>query len=255
MGTTLLLEKFLVNVPKEIVQAIELEFSGLDARFSRHDWGPAELNGARFAEAIFRYLEWKQSGTFTAIGTQINRNNIANRVSNDVNMPEGLRFHVLKCAEILLDIRNKRNVAHLGNTINVDEMDSRLVLRLTKWILSEAIREESSANPKDIQAIVDKLSTKEIPLVEEIEGDLIIVGTHLKAPERALVALYHTYPAPLPIEVLQNTIKYQNASRFRDEILAEQVKEGITHIKDGTVFLTKKGCAWVEKNIDMHLEI
>jgi len=255
MGAAYSLQNFLLNVPTDIVQAIELEFSGLDARFSRNDWGPAELNGARFAEAIFRYLEWKQSGTFTAIGTQINRNNIANRVSNDVNLPEGLRFHVLKCAEILLDIRNKRNVAHLGATINVDEMDSRLVLRLTKWVLSEVIREESSATPKDIQVIVDKLSTKEIPLVEEIDGDLIIVGTHLKAQERTLIALYHTYPNPLPIEVLQNTIKYQNTSRFRDEILAEQTKEGITHIKDGKVFLTKKGCAWVEKYIDMRLEI
>ncbi len=255
MGTPYSIDKLLTNIPTEIVKAIEIEFQALDARFSRHDWGPAELNGARFSEAVFRYLEWKQSGNFTAIGIQINRLNITNRVLNDVNMPEGLRFHVLKCAEILLDIRNKRNVAHLGNTINVDEMDSRLVLRLAKWVLSEIIREESNTHPKVIQNIVDKLSAKEIPLVEEIEGDIIIVGTHLKSNERALVALYHSYPNPIVINSLQEMIKYKNATRFRDEILEEEIKEGIIHIKENKVYLTQKGCAWVEKNINMHLEI
>jgi hypothetical protein len=253
MGT---LSSYLPNIPSEIVTAIENEFQALASRFSRHDWGPAELNGARFAEGMFRYLEWKHSGTaFTPIGVQLNRQSIFNRVSTDANLPDGLRFHVLKCTELLLDIRNKRNVAHLGNLLNVDEMDSRLVMRLVKWILAEVIREESAANPQEIQRIIDSLSVKEIPLIEEIDGDLVVVGTDLKADQRALIVLYHYYPKPVAVNGLREVIKYKNPTRFREEILEEKAKAGIIHIKGDKVFLTTKGCAWIEKNIDMHLEV
>lgn len=250
------LKEFLVAVPEDIVKAIADEFAAMESRFSRHDWSPAELNGARFAEAILRYLEWKQSGgTYTRIGTTLNRQSIVNRILRDVNMPEGLRFHVLRCTELLLDIRNRRNVAHLGNVIDVDEMDSRLVIRLVKWVLAEIIREESSVVPEQIQQIIDSLSVKEIPLVEEIDGDLVMVGTHLKADERTLIALYHAYPKPIEINILRDLIKYKNSSRFRDELLEEKIREGIIHVKENNVYLTSKGCAWVEKYVNMYLEI
>jgi hypothetical protein len=253
MGT---LSNFMPNVPAEIVNAIDSEFQALESRFSKHDWGPAELNGARFAEAIMRYLEWKQSGrAFTPIGIQLNRQSIVNHVSNDGSLPEGLRFHVLKCSELLLDIRNKRNVAHLGNLLNVDEMDSKLVMRLVKWILAEIIREEYAVNPKEIQGIIDSLSVKEIPLIEEIDGDLVIVGTELKTDQRALIVLYHSYPKPIPINTLRFVTKYKNSTRFRDEIIEEKIKEGLVHLKHENVYLTAKGCAWVEKYVNMHLEI
>ncbi len=256
MGSIYSLKSLLGAIPPDIVDAMENEFTALDSRFSRHDWEPAELNGARFAEAIFRYLEWKQSGgTYTPIGIQLNRQIISNRVSNDINLPEGLRFHTLKCTELLLDIRNKRNVAHLGNTINVYEMDSRLVMRLAKWVLSEIIRVEASASPKEIQEAIDRFSVKEIPVVEEIDGDLVVVGTHLKAVDRALIALYHSYPEPIGISTLREVIKYKNATRFRSEILGERIQEGIIHLKGDNIYLTCKGCAWVEKYISMHLEI
>lgn len=256
MKKTHSLQEFLVAVPEDIVNAIGEEFAAMESRFSRHDWGPAELNGARFAEAILRYLDWKQSdGTYTPIGTQLNRQAIVNRITNDANMPEGLRFHTLRCAELLLDIRNKRNVAHLGNLISVDEMDSRLVIRLVKWVLAEIIREESAVKPEQIQQIIDSLSVKEIPLVEEIDGDLVIVGTHLKADDRTLVALYHAYPKPIEINTLRDLIKYKNSSRFRDELLDEKIKGGIIHIKENNIYLTGKGCTWVEKYINLRLEI
>ena len=249
------LRSILPSIPTDIVHALETEFGELESRFARGDWGPAELNGGRFAEAVLRFLEWRMSGgQYTPIGKQLNREAILNRVRNNASLPEGLRFHVAKSSEILLDVRNTRDVAHLGAVIDVDEMDARLVMRLAAWISAEIVREESGLSARDAQALIDGLSAKRIPLVEEVGGDLVVVATNLGARERALVALYRAFPAPINMNVLRQAVGYQHSKRFR-QILGDQAKAGIAHIKHDEVYLTHKGVAWVEKHIDMQLKL
>ena len=49
------------HLPAQIVKALENEYGKMESRFARRDWAPAELSGGRFAEALFRYMEWKES--------------------------------------------------------------------------------------------------------------------------------------------------------------------------------------------------
>lgn len=245
----------LINVPDDIVAALEREFADLEARYVRGDWGPAELDGGRLAEALFRYLDWKQSGTFTPIGNQLNRSSITQAVKTDTSLPEGVRFHVRRCTDLLMDIRNKRDVAHLGSAVNVNEMDSQLVMRLASWSLAEIVREEGNLSPEEAQHLIDRFSAIHVPLVEEIDGDLIVVATELRAATRALVALYHAYPDALELEDLREAVRYQHKYRFRNELIADHQSNGLVHVKDDRVFLTHKGAVWVEANVDFELRV
>ena len=248
------LRGILPSIPEAIADALANEFAEMESRFARRDWGPAELNGGRFAEAVLRFLEWSVSGGYTPIGTQINREQILNRVKNNTSLADGLRFHVAKCSEILMDIRNKRDVAHLGNAISVDEMDAQLVMTLASWALAEIIREAGGLSAQDAQSIIVRLSSRRFPLVEEVGGDLVVLCTDLSASEKALVALYHLHPDPMNITALRKAIDYTNSTQFR-AIIRQQTKAGITYVKEDNVFLTSKGVTWVEKNINMHLEV
>lgn len=247
------LAAILPGVPVDITQALEGEFSELESRYARGDWSPASLNGGRFAEALLRYLEWKQSGAFTPLGAQLNRNGILNRVENDAALPEGLRFHVRRCADLLLDVRNKRDIAHLGTTIDVKEMDSRLVMAVSAWSLAEIVREESGLPASEVQSLVDALAVKTLPLVEEVGGDLIVTATDLSAKDRTLVALYHAFPEPVQVDDLRATVRYANVSRYK-VLLKELAAPAHIHVKDGQVYLTRKGVSHIEKSIDLRLE-
>jgi hypothetical protein len=228
----------------------------LESRFARRDWGPAELNGGRLAEALLRYLEWKESGgSFTRIGEELDRTRVTNRVKNNPKLPKGLRFHVLACAGLLLDVRNKRDVAHLGEVIDVSEMDAHLVMRLASWALSEVIREESGLPPKEIQQLIDQLSARRIALVEEIGGRLVIVATSLAREHQALVALYHTFPDSISIKDLQAAVRYKNGTEFRRNIIGTLEKDARVHRESDRVVLTRKGVSWIETHIDMRLEV
>ncbi len=256
MGHSITFRAALTALPAEIVNAIEKEFTELESRFSRRDWSPGELNGARLAEAVLRYLEWKESGGYyTPIGEQLKRQDIINRVSKNTNVPDGLRFHVLSCAEILLDIRNKRDVAHLGDVVNVFEMDSRLVIVLAKWILSEIVRVESKLDPGVIQTMIDKLSVKDVSLIDEIDGDKIFIGTHLNFDSRVLVTLYNSYPEAIELKTLQQIVRYSHSTKFRKNVVSNLAKDGRLYLKGEKAFITSKGIAWVEKYTSFQLEI
>jgi hypothetical protein len=242
------------SIPPDICQALQDEHRELRLRFSRGDWGPAQLNGGRFAEALLRYLEWKESRTFTPIGTQLRRSAILGKVRSNAGIPDGLRFHVASCVELLMDVRNKRDVAHLGNVVDVKAMDAHLVMRLASWSLAEVIREESQLAPDEIQALIDRLSERRLALVEEIDGRLIVVATELPAAHRALVALYHCHPEALGIAELREAVQYSNASRFR-HILQKKVSEAIVFISGETCRLTSKGAQWVERHIELRLVV
>lgn len=234
------------SLPDELVDELLDEFEELRRRFILRDWGPSELNGGRFAEATLRVLEWMMNGTYTRLGTQLNRTSIINRVTNNTSLPEGFRFHVRRAADLLLDVRNRRDVGHLAGDIDVNRMDSELVLRLCSWILAEMVRELGQSHPEDAQNLIDKLSVEQVPWIEEIDGDLLVLETQLDATNRALLALHHAHPSAVRIEELRASVRYQNSTHFRTKVLEKLTKNLRVHVKNGSVTITSKGIVEIE---------
>ena len=82
-----------------------------------------------------------------------------------------MRFHVLKLADLMLDFRNKRNVGHPGE-IDVNEMDSTMMIQSANWIVAELIRIEMKLSPADAQNEIKKIIERKVPIIEEIGGRL-----------------------------------------------------------------------------------
>lgn len=242
------------QVPSSIAGPLLNEYEEIARRFARGDWGVAELNGGRYAEALIRYLDWKESGAPIPLGNELDRLKILRRVESDDSIPDGIRFHVRRCANLLMDVRNKRDVAHLGPDLEVQAMDARLVMRVADWSLAEIIRVESNRSPSDVQILIDRLSATRLPLVEEIDGELLVLATDRKASVRALIALYHSYPEPMTAEEVRRAIKYKNKSRFR-RLLGSQEEKALLHRSERNVYLTRKGVQWVEKNVNFGLAV
>lgn len=157
-------------VPADIAAALQSEFSGLLRRFNRRDWGPAELNGGRLAEAVLRYVEWKDTGSFTPFGKQLGRPAICAHAEQNVQLDDSVRFHIPRAAQLIMDIRNKRDVAHLSAVVDVNEMDAHLVLRVGAWLVAELLRLESTLDPMEVQSLLDSLTVTHAPLVEIFDG-------------------------------------------------------------------------------------
>lgn len=230
----------LSGIPKELSAALSTELANLMHRFARGDWGPSELNGGRLAETVLRYVEWKNAGSFTPFGAQLNRSRVCTSALNNVALDDSLRFHIPNAAQLIMDVRNKRDVAHLSAVVDVNEMDSHLAVRLASWIVAEIVRLEAGLAPSEIQRIVDSLSSKHVPLVEVFGGETVVVAPGLSAAQRVLIALYHSHPSPCAVATLRRSVKYGNVTRFRG-ILQALDREGRTHLKGNDVYLTRLG--------------
>lgn len=247
------LQKYLSNVPSALVTELESEFQKLHQQYYLGKWEPSQLDGGRFAEHVFRYIEFKQNKTYTPIGSVLPRLSIFNSASQDVTLPESIRFHILKLADTILDFRNKRNVAHPG-TIDVNEMDTTFVIQAANWIVAEFIRIEAQMTPVDAHSEIKKIIERKVPLIEEIDGRLKCLNPKLGAKEKVLVFCYQKYPQKITLDSLVDWMGYSNKSVLRTELKSLH-KDGRLEFRDDKTQLTKKGLLWVEKNISFEIEI
>jgi len=247
------LEKHLQKLPLELIEVLETEFQKIHQEYFLGQWEPGQLDGGRFAEAVFRILEYKDRGIFTPIIKQLNRSQISSSVRKNTKLIESLRFHILGLAELIYDFRNKRNVAHLG-TIDVNEMDTAFVLQAANWIIAELIRIETQMNPADAQAQIKKIIERKVPIVEEIGGRLKCLNPNLDVKKKVLVFCYQKYPSSILLEDLFDWSGYSNKAVLKRQ-LAKIDKIGFIDFRNNSATLTKRGLLWVEKNISFELEI
>lgn len=248
------LKQHLNNLPIDLVVALQSEFQKLHTQYFLGRWEPSQLDGGRFAEIVFRILEYKCSESYTRIGTQLNRLAIVSAIQQNASIDDSLRFHILGLAGLILDFRNKRNVAHPG-TVSVNEMDSIFVLQAANWIVAELIRLETKMSPNDAQAEIKKIIERKVPIVEEIGGRLKCLNPNLKVGQKVLVFCYQKYPAPISLDDLFDWTAYSNKNTLKKKLLEIDKETGYIDFRDDMTTLTKSGLLWVEKYISFELEI
>jgi hypothetical protein len=154
-----------------------------------------------------------------------------------------------------LDIRNKRNVAHVGGEVDPNYSDSLLVCHCADRVLVERIRNYHT-NPIDqAKAIAAEINETRIPLVAEVDGFIRIQNTNLTASEQALVVLYYKHPYKVRDIDLIKWTRYENPSRFRSQILKALDTDALIHYEVGICALLPKGILHVEKTIKLDLLI
>jgi hypothetical protein len=249
------LKLHLVKLPQDIVDFLLGEFQKIHSEYFLGHWQPSQLDGGRFAEAVLRILEYKDKGSFTPIGKQLNRQVIANSVRNNTSLTESLRFQILGLAELILDFRNKRNVGHLG-LIDVNEMDSNFVMQSSNWIVAELIRLETSMSPSEAQNEIKNIIERKIPVIEEIDKDRFkILNPSLDIKEKILLMLYQSYPKKISVIQLIDWTGYDKKKSTRFKSYLKQLdKESLIDFREDNSMLTKRGVVFVEKNIRFEID-
>lgn len=179
------------NIPTDIDKCLVDEFLEIKKRFSMNDWGPGQLMGGRFAEAVLRIFQHLLGIAVTPFGTDIpayEKDKILNAVKSAASIDDHVRQKIVPITRLLLDFRNNRDVAHLGG-FNANGMDTLFVMTSATWILCELVRVYGGHSMADAQRIVDGLAVKEYPVIIEIDGEAFITRHDLKSKQEVLVLL------------------------------------------------------------------
>lgn len=240
--------KILKTIPDYIEDKLLDEYIEIKRRFQLNDCGPAQLNGGRFAEAVLRIFQHLLSITITPFGEDIKSTDkvvIINKVTSDVNIDEHIRQKVTSLTKLLLDFRNNRDVAHLGN-FSANKIDANFVLSCANWIFAEFIRVYGNYSMDDAQKMIDKIAIPNYPVIFDIEGEEFISRDDLNVKQEILVLLGRQ---KRDADFLFSKTRDSNRTRFNKTIASMEINKFIAH-KDGFYHLLPNGIKEIQaKNL------
>jgi hypothetical protein len=219
-------------------------------RYFLGDHRPQAIEGGRFSEAAFRVLQQAATGRFTPVGKNLPKvdqlltslENVASGVVAD-----SIRIHIPRTLRLIYDVRNKRDAAHLGDGIDPNLQDATLIVGNMDWVMAELVRLYHNVSADDAQRIISELVTKEVPAVQEIDGQPVILTT-LQPRDQALLMLYRAgSDRGATIDELAGWLRVTR----RDHLMArlkrlDQEHLVLEHPKTGRFHLTAKGIKDVE---------
>jgi hypothetical protein len=246
---TKLVSEHCTSLPTDLAGHLDAEFAKIQKHYLLREWDDLQVDGGRLCEAILRVIEWKMNGTFTPIDgkSRPNRKTVVNAATHDTNLPPSLRLQVINALELVMDFRNSRNAAHLGN-IDPNQIDAMTVYQLIIWMIGEIIRLESTLKPVDIQEVLTVFAERPVPLIYRVNNQPIILSTKLSAPDTVLVLLYDSID-PVDFSTLFKWSRHTNITKWRDGVIKALEKSKKIYIENKKIHLLPPGMTAAEQLI------
>jgi hypothetical protein len=165
-------DQALSPIPEGLRRPLIDEFSNIVNNFIERKWLPAELSGGRFCEIVYTIIDGYSSGSYQP-SPKKPRNFVdaCRRLENNSNMPRSFQILIPRFLPALYEIRNNRNVGHVGGDVDPDHMDSSAVVSISSWILAELIRVFHGVTTEKAQKIVDLIVERRSQIVWK-SGDM-----------------------------------------------------------------------------------
>ena len=165
-------DQALSALPDDLRTPLIEEFNNIISNFMERRWSSAELSGGRFCEIVYTILQGYAAGAYAATPRKPSNFVDACRcLENNTGSPRSFQILIPRLLPALYEIRNSRNVGHVGGDIDPDLMDSSAVVSMASWILAELVRVLHGVSTEDAQQLVSNLAERRFPLVWK-SGDL-----------------------------------------------------------------------------------
>lgn len=233
----------------DLANAILNEYDQLTRRFDLRDFQPSELNGGRFAEAAFRICQHVCTGSSTAIGRTLPSVDQLLRTLEQTPsrlVDDTFRLHIPRTLRLIYDLRNKRDVAHLGAGVSPNYADAALVLNCAGWILAEIVRVSHKCDVQTAQMIVDNLAERRTSLIWEEDDVVRVLRPGLPYRDQILLILHHLQPNWIDDHKLFKWVEYSTLTAFRRNVLMKLHKDAEIQYKDQTAKILPPGNTYVE---------
>jgi hypothetical protein len=188
--------KLLANIPASLREPLIEEYRGICNAYNEGRWKLASLDAGRFCEVAYTIVHGALSGTF-ASAPEKPKNFLAACQALENKAPvlvgdRSLRILIPRLLPALYEVRNNRNVGHVGGDVVANKMDSTFVREAASWVVAELVRITHGVSTSEAQDSVDALVERTHPLVWEVDGIKRVLSRGMKISDEVLVLLYST---------------------------------------------------------------
>lgn len=245
----------LADLPAALRAELLKTFDEIVTHFRAGRWEPSELNGGKFCEVVYSVLRGHVDGKYPAKAKKPkNMVDDCKALEKAGDFPRTVKIQIPRMLIALYEIRNHRNVGHVGGDVDPNHMDAVCILSMTKWILADLVRVFHDLSVDEAAAVVEALTDRDIAAVWEVGGKKRVLHDGLSASDGMLLLVYSA-AGEVKDDDLIDWLEYGNASRFRNNVLGDAHKQRLIEYdrKAGTVVLSPVGARYVEENLPLHV--
>lgn len=208
------------GVPKALEDELFEKFREIQRNFRERRWEPAELNGGKLCEIVYCIIRGHVDASFPAnpYKPQNFYDACLKMEKEQASFGRSVRIQLPRMMIALYEIRNNRNVGHVGGDVDPNHMDAACVLQMAKWIVSELVRIFHGVTLAEASAIVEALSEREISLIWDAGSVRRVLDNRLSMLEKTLVLLFGSVQ-PLKESELVFCLEHSNPSAYRRDVL------------------------------------
>lgn len=248
--------KLLAGLPAGLRTPLIECYTDIVRNYSERRWRPAELEGGRFCEVVYTILDGAISGTYAATPSKPSNmlgscQSLESRPANPTRVGDrSLRIMIPRLLPVLYEIRNNRNVGHVGGDVDPNHADAEAVLAMTGWVMAELVRIFHGVSLSEAQEAIDSLVERRHPLVWESEGIKRVLAPAMDKGDQALVLLY-SETGWVEVQKLFEWVEYSRLTDFVSKVLMPRHKARLLELDlaQRRVRLTTLGGQHVENKL------
>jgi len=213
-------------VPSGLRDPLVSEYQSILQNFLENRWLPSELSGGRFSEIAYTILDGHAKKSYAAAPSKpSNLVEACRKLESNTqpHIPRSFKILIPRMLPALYEIRNNRNVGHVGGDVDPNHMDSVAVLSMCNWVMAELVRVFHGLTVAEAQKVVDALAEVRIPVVWSQGGIKRILRPELKLQEQILLLIAVSVPDVSSKELIE-WIEYGDPKYFMRTLRALHTK-------------------------------
>lgn len=223
------IEKLLIPAfPKKHVGAMLRHYAGMVKGFQAGEWEASLAKAGKFIEAVLKGL-WVHVGETPPTGRGFKADPIITGLSQKApgTYDDSIRLVIPRACRFVYDIASNRGGRHDPGEIDPNEMDANASVSSCSWILAEAIRlsQKGAVELEQAKKLVESLTEKKYPLVEEVDGRVYFHLKKKSAPDVALLALAYRYPSRITKQDLVATVRRNGFSEANARVAVQRISK------------------------------
>jgi len=234
------------------VKAALRHFREMTGEFQQGAWEEAIGKGGKFVEAALKALHLHTGGTLPP-PRQFKADRVMNALEQLAAGPfdDAIRLTIPRACRFAYDIASNRGARHDPTEIDPNEMDARVVVTTVSWILAEMLRyaQRGSAAPDEVRELVDGLTQRRYPAVEEVDGRVYFHVPGASGRDVALLSLWHQYPGRMTRQELVAALRRHRFSEPNARVAVTRIARLVDQDRQGRLRLLQPGIAEAERLI------
>lgn len=246
-----------ITFNKELIERLFESYQLAYDNFYRSKCRPCCFECGRFSEVALRMLQEVTIGVYIPLGKPIPK--FSNEVlklekADKSKFPQSLRIQIPRILQVIHDVRNKRDVGHVGGDVDANYSDATLSLTACNWVLTEFLRIYYTSDIKTAQELVNSIVKIRIPLIQDFNGFLKLLKPNLSLPKKILAFLYFRGTQGATVNELHKWL----AHRIRKDHMNETVRrleheKAYIHKEKGICRITDTGLKYVDENVTLQI--